>query len=260
MDIKKILLAEFIGTFILVFTATGAIVFDSMTNGTITHIGVSLVFGVVVMVVIYAIGDISGAHINPAVTIGLAISGEFPANRIAPYILFQCLGATAASFTLLLLFGNHGEMGATIPIEINDQRLTYECLILEVILTFILMFVVLNVAINSPNKKTVAGLIIGGIIAVEACFAGPISGASMNPARSLGPALASGNFTDFWIYIVGTISGAALAVPFWKYLVSNNIEQGKSHRNKPRRNKPRNRQPQRQEKQQWKKRGSNQQF
>ena len=199
MDLKKILLAEFIGTFILVFTATGAIVFDSMTNGTITHIGVSLVFGVVVMVVIYAIGDISGAHINPAVTIGLAISGEFPANRIAPYILFQCLGATAASFTLLLLFGNHGEMGSTIPIEIEGQRLTYECLILEVILTFILMFVVLNVAINSPNKKTVAGLIIGGIIAVEACFAGPISGASMNPARSLGPALASGNFTDFGI-------------------------------------------------------------
>ena len=257
MNYKKILLAEFIGTFILVFAATGAIVFDSISNGAITHMGISLIFGVVVMVVFYAIGDISGAHINPAVTIGLAICGEFPFRRIVPYIISQCLGASAASFTLLVLFGNHGQMGATIPIEIDGQRLTYECLILEAILTFILMFVILNVAVNSPNKKTVAGIIIGGIIAVEAGFAGPISGASMNPARSLGPAIASGNFTDFWVYIVGTISGASLAVPVWKYISPNKRQSGR-----PNRNRQRNRAPQKQQRQkyqQWKKRAPNQQ-
>ena len=255
MDLKKVLLAEFIGTFILVFTGTGAVVFDSMSNGAITHIGISLIFGLVVMVIVYALGDISGAHINPAVTIGFAISGEFPFKRVAPYILSQCLGATAASFSLLALFGNHNEMGSTIPIEIEGQRLIYECLILEVIITFILMFVILNVV--SPDKKLVAGIIIGGIIAVESGFAGPISGASMNPARSLGPAIASGNFTGFWIYIVGTISGAALAVPAWKFIRPNKRQSGRPNRNRPR-NRPPQR-PQRQKNQQWKKRPQNQQ-
>jgi len=257
MDYKKILLAEFIGTFILVFTGTGAVVFDSISNGAITHVGISLIFGLIVMVVVYALGDISGAHINPAVTIGFALSGEFPVKRIPLYILSQCLGATAASFTLLALFGEHNVMGATIPIEIEGNRLTYECLILEAILTFILMFVILNVAVKSPDKKTVAGLIIGGIIAVESGFAGPISGASMNPARSLGPALASGNFTDFWIYIVGTISGASLAVPAWKYIRPNKRQSGRPNRNRPRNRPPQK--PQRQKNQQWKKRTPNQQ-
>ena len=257
MDLKKLLLAEFIGTFILVFAGTGAVVFDSMSNGAITHIGISLVFGLVVMVIVYALGDISGAHINPAVTIGFAISGEFPAKRIAPYIISQCLGATAASFSLLALFGNHNEMGSTIPVTIEGYRFTYESLVLEVILTFILMFVILNVAVKSPDKKIMAGLIIGAIIAVESVFAGPISGASMNPARSLGPAIASGNFTDFWIYIVGTVSGAAVAVPAWKYIRPNKKKSGRPNRNRLRNRAPQN--PQRQKNQQWKKRTQNQQ-
>ena len=164
---------------------------------------------------VYTLGHISGAHINPAVTIGLAVAGEFPKNQIAPYLTAQCLGAIAASFTLLALFGNHADMGAALPRVVDEQRLTFQCLVLEGILTFILMFVILNVAINAPDKKSVVGIIIGGTIAVESGFAGPICGASMNPARSLGPALASGNFTDFWIYLVGPVSGAIAAVPAW---------------------------------------------
>jgi len=254
MNLKKSLLAEFLGTFILVFAGTGAMMVNKMTNEAITHLGVALIFGLVVMVMVYTFGHISGAHINPAVTIGFAASGEFPASRVAPYIAAQCLGAIAASFVLLGLLGNHDSMGATLPIKIEEQRLTYQCLVLEGILTFILMFVILNVAVNSPDKKTVVGIIIGGTIAVESGFAGPISGASMNPARSLGPALASGNFTDFWIYLVGPVSGAIAAVPAWQFL-----RLAKRKPERPRRN-PRERSQQRiqpTKKQQWKKKPVN---
>ena len=254
MGLKKTTLAEFLGTFILVFAGTGAMVFDVISEGAIGHLGIALVFGLVVMVMVYTLGHISGAHINPAVTIGLAVAGEFPTNRIAPYIAAQCLGAIAASFTLLALFGNHADMGAALPRVVDDQRLTFQCLVLEGILTFILMFVILNVAINAPDKKSVVGIIIGGTIAVESGFAGPICGASMNPARSLGPALASGNFTDFWIYLVGPVSGAVAAVPAWQFL-----RLAKRKPERPRRN-PRDRSQQRNQptkKQQWKKKPAN---
>jgi aquaporin Z len=206
--------AEAIGTFILVFTGTGAIVLNDISGGQLTPLGIGLVFGLVVMALVYALGDVSGAHINPAVTLGFWASGQFTAKQVAPFILSQCAGALLASLLLRALFCNHANMGATLPRE----DLVYQCLILEFILTFILMFVILNVATGAKEKGVVAGMAIGGVIALEATFAGPISGASMNPARSLGPAVASMNFSALWIYLLGPALGALLAVPAWRWV------------------------------------------
>ena len=206
--------AEAIGTFILVFTGTGAVVFNDISGGQIGNLGIGLVFGFVVMALIYALGDVSGAHINPAVTLGFWASGQFTANRVVPYILSQCIGALLASLLLYAMFDNQSSMGATIPRE----GLVWQCFVLEIILTFILMFVILNVATGSKEKGVIAGIAIGGVIVLEATFAGPISGASMNPARSLGPAVASLNFTEFWVYLAGPSLGALLAVPAWRFI------------------------------------------
>ncbi|MDP7441648.1 MAG: MIP family channel protein [Verrucomicrobiota bacterium] len=206
--------AEAIGTFILVFTGTAAVVFNDISGGQIGNLGIGLVFGLVVMALIYALGDVSGAHINPAVTLGFWASGQFTANRVVPYILSQCIGALLASLLLYAMFDNQSSMGATIPRE----GLVWQCFVLEIILTFILMFVILNVATGSKEKGVIAGIAIGGVIVLEATFAGPISGASMNPARSLGPAVASLNFTEFWVYLAGPPLGALLAVPAWRFI------------------------------------------
>jgi aquaporin Z len=214
MQLRSQYAAEAIGTFILVFTGTGAIVLNDISDGQLTPLGIGLVFGLVVMALVYALGDVSGAHINPAVTLGFWASGQFTAKQVAPFILSQCAGALLASLLLRALFGNHANMGATLPRE----DLVYQCLILEFILTFILMFVILNVATGAKEKGVVAGMAIGGVIALEATFAGPISGASMNPARSLGPAVASMNFSALWIYLLGPALGALLAVPAWRWV------------------------------------------
>ena len=214
MRLSRQCAAEAIGTFILVFTGTGAVVFGDISGGQVTPLGIGLVFGLVVMALVYTLGDISGAHINPAVTLGFWASGQFKAKLVAPYILSQCSGALLASLLLRTLFGNHANMGATIP----KEGLVYQCLILEIILTFILMFVILNVATGAKEKGIVVGIVVGGVIALEAIFAGPISGASMNPARSLGPAIASMNFTGFWIYLLAPPLGALLAVPAWRWI------------------------------------------
>lgn len=214
MQLRSQYAAEAIGTFILVFTGTGAIVLNDISGGQLTPLGIGLVFGLVVMALVYALGDVSGAHINPAVTLGFWASGQFTAKQVAPFILSQCAGALLASLLLRALFGNHANMGATLPRE----DLVYQCLILEFILTFILMFVILNVATGAKEKGVVAGMAIGGVIALEATFAGPISGASMNPARSLGPAVASMNFSALWIYLLGPALGALLAVPAWRWV------------------------------------------
>ena len=214
MQLRSQYAAEAIGTFILVFTGTGAIVLNDISDGQLTPLGIGLVFGLVVMALVYALGDVSGAHINPAVTLGFWASGQFTAKQVAPFILSQCAGALLASLLLRALFGNHANMGATLPRE----DLVYQCLILEFILTFILMFVILNVATGAKEKGVVAGMAIGGVIALEATFAGPISGASMNPARSLGPAVASMNFSAIWIYLLGPALGALLAVPAWRWV------------------------------------------
>ncbi len=200
--------AELLGTFALVFAGTGAIVINDVSGGVITHVGVALTFGLVVLAMIYTFGDISGAHLNPAVTLGFFIARRFPARELVPYVASQMLGALAASLTLKFLFPAHSTLGATLPAGAASQSF-----VLEVILTFFLMLVILSVSTGAKEKGITAGIAVGGVIALEALFAGPICGASMNPARSLGPALVSGNLSDVWIYLAAPVLGAALAIP-----------------------------------------------
>lgn len=205
--------AEIIGTFILVFIGTGAGIVNEVTGGVISHAGVAITWGLVVMAMIYSIGDISGAHMNAAVTIAFAVKGSFPKKDILPYIVSQLIGAFIASLTLRILFPGSQFLGATIPTGSAMQAF-----VLEVILTFILMFVVLNVATGSKEQGMFAGLAIGNVVLFEAMFAGPISGASMNPIRSIAPAAISGHVSDLWIYIIAPVSGALLAVAVYRYL------------------------------------------
>lgn len=209
------LFAEFVGTFILVFAGTAAVVFDHLSNGAITHPGIALVFGLVVLALVYTFGDVSGAHINPAVTLGFAVAKRLPWRDVPGYILAQCLGALAASFLLSRMFpdGEAVNFGATTPFQENYGD---ECFVLEIWLTWALMLVVLHVSTGAKEKGITAGIAVGAVIALEALFAGPISGASMNPARSLAPALITNSpatLNTLWIYIAGPIIGAILAVP-----------------------------------------------
>jgi aquaporin NIP len=203
----KKLLAEFIGTFALVFAGTGAIVINDVSGGGITHVGIALTFGLVVLAMIYALGDISGAHLNPAVTIAFWLSGRFSGPTVMPYILAQCVGAITASGVLHFLFPTHATLGATLPAGSDRQSF-----VLELILTLILMFVILNVSAGAKEKGVTAGIAIGAVIGLEAMFAGPICGASMNPARSLAPALVSGHLEHLWLYLAAPVIGACLAV------------------------------------------------
>lgn len=205
--------AEVIGTFILVFCGTGTSIVNEVTHGAITHPGVAFTWGLIVMAMIYSIGHISGAHMNAAVTIAFAVKGSFPKKQILPYITSQLAGAFLATAILNLLFPQSQFLGATIP-----SGSAMQSLILEVILTFILMFVVLQVATGSKEVGMFAGLAIGSVVLLEAMFAGPISGASMNPTRSISPAVISGHLSSLWIYITAPISGASLAVVVYRYL------------------------------------------
>ncbi len=205
--------AEFIGTFCLVFTGTGAIVVNDAANGAISHTGIALTFGLVVTAMIYAIGDISGAHINPAVTIGFWTSGRLSKHDVLPYILSQCSGALAASISLRLLFPEHQTLGTTVP-----SGAAVQSFFMEVILAFILMFVILNVSADARETGIMAGIAVGATVALLALFAGPVSGASMNPARSIAPAIVSGNFDAVWIYLTAPVLGAYTAVLACKFL------------------------------------------
>ena len=200
-------ISEFIGTFGLVFAGTGAIVINDVSNGSITHVGIALTFGLIVMAMIYAVGDISGAHLNPAVTLGFFAARRMPAREVFPYILSQCAGALAASLTLRFLFPAHLTLGSTLPAGSPAQSF-----VLEFILTFFLMFVILGVSTGAKEKGITAGIAVGAVIALEAMFAGPICGASMNPARSLAPALVSGHVTSLWLYLTAPVLGAVTAV------------------------------------------------
>tara|TARA_B100000767_G_scaffold181836_1_gene169772 strand:- start:276 stop:938 length:663 start_codon:yes stop_codon:yes gene_type:complete len=210
--------AEFFGTYILVFVGTGAIMINEISGGEVSNLGIGLSFGLVVMAMIYSIGDISGAHINPAVTIAFAIAKRFPKNQILPYISSQLVGAILASTSLYFIFPESITMGETVPS--NEDWI--QSFLLEFILTFILMFVILNVSTGSKEKGIIAALAVGGVIAFEATFAGPISGASMNPARSIAPAIFSGELTYLWLYIVATTLGSIFAVYSCKLIQSNN--------------------------------------
>src|SRR5215469_11530962 len=204
---KKKCFAEFLGTFALVFAGTGAIVINDVSDGAVTHVGIALTFGLVVLAMIYAVGDISGAHINPAVTSAFWLSGRFPGRSVLPYVVSQCLGAVVASCVMRLLFPAHIMLGATLPAGSDTQSF-----ILELILTFLLMFVILSVSTGAKEKGITAGIAVGAVIALEALFAGKICGASMNPARSLAPALVSGHLEHLWIYLVAPVVGASLAI------------------------------------------------
>lgn len=199
--------AESFGTFALVFAGTGAIVINDATGGAVTHVGIALTFGLVVMAMIYAVGDVSGAHLNPAVTLGFWAARRLPARQIAPYMASQVAGALFASLLLRLLFPAHPHLGATQPAGPLLQSF-----ILEVVLTLLLMLVILSVSTGAKEKGITAGIAVGSVIAFEALFAGPISGASMNPARSLAPALVSMQFGALWIYLLAPVAGAWMAV------------------------------------------------
>src|SRR5437764_6668835 len=204
----KKLAGECFGTFALVFAGTGAIVIDEVTGGGVSHVGIALTFGLIVLAMVYTLGDISGAHINPAVTIGFWAARRFDARKVLPYIVSQCVGAFLASAILRMLFPVNLTLGATIP-----AGPVLQSFILELILTALLMFVILGVSTGAREKGITAGIAVGSVIGLEAMFAGPICGASMNPARSFGPALVSMHFQHLWIYLVAPVLGALLAVP-----------------------------------------------
>lgn len=201
------LLAETFGTFSLVFAGTGAIVVNDVSGGTVTHVGIALTFGLIVLAMIYAVGDVSGCHLNPAVTLGFFSAGRFSGRLIPGYVFSQCLGAFLASATVKLMFPAHPRLGATLPAGPELQSF-----MLELLLTMMLMFVVLSVSSGSKEKGMLAGVAVGAVIALEALFAGPICGASMNPARSLAPALISGQLEHVWVYLTAPIAGAQVGV------------------------------------------------
>ncbi len=205
--ISKQLAAEGIGTFCLVFAGTGAIIVNDFSGGAVTHFGIAATFGLVVMAMIYALGDISGAHFNPAVTAGFVAARRMSVKVAVLFVFSQLLGAVLASGCLRMLFPTHELLGATLPSGAIEQSFA-----LEVVLTFFLMFVILGVSIGAKEKGITAGLAIGGTVMLAALFGGPISGASMNPARSFGPAVAAAEFSFLWIYLAAPLIGAFVAV------------------------------------------------
>ena len=207
------LAAEFFGTFALVFAGTGAIVINDFTGGAVTHVGIALTFGLVVLAMIYTVGDVSGAHLNPAVTLGFFAAGRCGWATVLGYISSQLLGATTASLLLRFLFPQNKTLGITLPSGSVTQSF-----VLETVLTFILMWVILSVSTGAKEKGITAGIAVGAVIGLEAMFAGPISGASMNPARSLGPALVSMHFQNLWLYLVAPVLGALVAVPVCRFI------------------------------------------
>ncbi len=210
--IKKYV-AEIIGTFGLVFCGTGAIIIDQQTNGAIGHIGVAITFGLIVLAMIYTFGDTSGAHFNPAVTLGFAIAKRFDSKQILPYIISQIAGAFLATIVLKFLFPDNANLGSTLPAGSQMQSF-----ILEFILTYFLMLVIISVSQGSKEVGVLAGIAIGATVGLEAMFAGSICGASMNPARSLAPAIVSGNIQTRWIYLIAPVLGAIAATLTWRIM------------------------------------------
>ncbi len=198
--------AEGLAAFALVFAGCGAVVANASYQRTLGTVGIAVAFGLVIMVMVYATGHLSGAHINPAVTIAFSLTRHFPAREAFAYVGAQCVGAIIAAFLLLAVWPDQpANLGATVPSIGVGSAVLYEA-----ILSAILMFVIMAVATDTRAVGAAAAIAIGGTVGLDAIFGGPVTGASMNPARSLGPALASGTWTDFWVYFVGPISGAAI--------------------------------------------------
>jgi MIP family channel proteins len=213
-DLLRRAVAEAIASFALVFAGCGAIVTDATREGVLGAGGVAAVFGLVIMVMVYATGHLSGAHINPAVTLAFTLTRHFPPRDAIAYIAAQLAGATAGALVLLALWSaKPAALGATVPSLDAGAALLY-----EVVLTAVLMFVIVAVATDTRAVGAAAAIAIGGAVGLDALFAGPLTGASMNPARSFGPALAAGEWTDFWVYIVGPLAGAALGAGAYEFI------------------------------------------
>lgn len=213
MQSLRAYLAECLGTFALVFCGTGAIVINQETAGVVSHTGIAITFGLIVSAMIYTFGTVSGAHLNPAVTLALWVARVFPGPKILPYVLSQMAGAFAASGLLHVLFPQNTSLGVTLP-----SGSVMQSFVLEWVLSFMLMLVILRVAIQKQPFEQLAGLIIGGVVLLEALFAGPVCGASMNPVRSLSPAVVSGHTEFLWLYLVAPTMGMLMAVGVWKLM------------------------------------------
>ncbi|WP_296322627.1 aquaporin [Winogradskyella sp.] len=213
--VSKNEIAEFIGTFAMVFCGCGAMTINEITGGTISHVGVAITWGLIVMAMIYAYGEISGAHFNPAVTVAFAFAKKFNWKTVPRYILFQTGGAFLAIAILWFLFPESNSFGHTYPIEGFEP---YKAFVLEFLLTFFLMLVIINVSTGSKEIGTMAAIAVGSVILLEAMFAGPMTKASMNPARSLAPAVISGNLEHLWLYLTAPFGGAILAVLSCKWV------------------------------------------
>src|SRR6056300_1407800 len=210
-------ISEFIGTFSMVFCGCGAMTINEVTGGEVTHVGIGITWGLIVMAMIYAFGETSGAHFNPAVTIAFAYAKKFAWKEVPKYIIVQILGAFVASGVLLFLFPESEFLGSTIP-KVDVWR----AFVLELLLTFFLMVTIINVSTGSKEIGVIAGIAIGGVVLLEAIFAGPITNASMNPARSLGPHIVSGNIEGLYLYLVAPVLGALLAVVSCKLVKDDN--------------------------------------
>lgn len=210
--------SETLGTFAMIFCGCGAMTINEITNNSISHVGVAITWGLIVMAMIYAFGEVSGAHFNPAVTIGFAFAKKFSWKKVPSYILAQAIGAILAIFVLCILFPESQFLGETTP---KDGFPSYKAAILEFILTFFLMVVIINVSTGSKEIGSMAAVAVGGVILLEAMFAGPITKASMNPIRSVAPALFTGNFQYLWLYITAPILGAISAVSSCKLVKDN---------------------------------------
>ncbi len=208
----RALVAEALGTFALVFAGAGAVMVDAKTHQ-LGHVGVSLVFGLVIMAMIYAVGHISGAHFNGAVTFAFALTRHFPWPRAAAYWAAQLTGAVAAAAVLRVSLGNVAHVGATLPSGSQRQSFFW-----ELVLTAILMFVIMAVATDTRAVGEAAAIAIGGTIALDALVGGPISGASMNPMRSMGPAFVSGDLHALWLYIVAPVIGASVGALLYQFV------------------------------------------
>jgi aquaporin NIP len=208
------LAAEAVGAFCLVGGGTGAVAVDDLTGGSLGVGGVAAAFGLVVAVMIMALGHLSGAHMNPAVTVAAAAGRHFPAGEVAPYIVAQIAGALAASVALRAVFGPGVALGVTAPSFVTEPS----ALVIEAVLTAVLMVVILAVATDARAVGHLAAIAIGGTIALEALVMGPVTGASMNPARSLAPAIVSGDMGGLWIYLVGPLAGALAGVALYEML------------------------------------------
>ena len=210
-------ISEFIGTFSMIFCGTGAMTVNEVTGGDVTHVGIAITWGLIVMAMIYAFGETSGAHFNPAVTIAFAYAKKFAWKEVPKYIIVQVLGALTASLILWYLFPSSEYLGATIP-TVDVGR----AFVMELLLTFFLMVVIINVSAGSKEIGIIAGIAVGAVVLLEAMFAGPITNASMNPARSIAPAIVAGKMQHLWMYILAPILGAILAVISCKMVKEDN--------------------------------------